>query len=440
MTISLLEGNRPPGGILAQLRELNLTPAEAVLQESQGLQLRSQSPGQLAEMRDFKAQIWGDIDKTRSLFPPPLPPPVPEAPDYSQLDPAQILRRQDPEAYIAFTALSQEAQEEFLALCRSLGFESAPPFGGGLGAMFGGMGGGGVHPGSPQVNPCPAPPPPPRLNHNLLGLLKSGKLTAEDSQGRTLLQNLTTLSQQDMAPNLDRKAIFQQLCAQLDDPSRIRQGTQGTCAPTTIQHLQATRDPAEYARIVVGLTSEEGSVTMRNGDPLQRDRGSLAPDQTGRNDVERIYQAAMMEYANGEDEYDNRTDLHTRADDTTHEGLYTGQTERGLDALFGDKYDATPVSHETPEGRADAESKLRRALESGEQIPVSLNWSERGRHALLVIGMTENEVILRNPWGPGEQGQGGPPREVIDGGGTVSMSKAEFFSRCYNIYLPKENG
>lgn len=285
--------------------------------------------------------------------------------------------------------------------------------------------------------------PEPQINPDLITLLKSGKLTREDSQGRTLLQNLTGLSQQEMGPNLDRRTVFNELCSHLADPGRIRQNQRNTCAPTTIQHLQAMNDPAEYARIVAGVTSESGEVTMRNGDVLKRDRGSVAVDNSGRDNVSRLYQSALMEYANGEDEYDNRTDLHTREDDTTHSGLYAEQSERALDALFGDKYDRMSVDRTTPEGRAAAEAAIRRALDAGEQVPIGMSWGNGG-HALLVVGMTDTTVILRNPWGASDQGgdgsSGAPPREALDNSGTIEMSKEEFFSRVNSLHLPKQEG
>ncbi len=263
-----------------------------------------------------------------------------------------------------------------------------------------------------------------------------------DSTGRTLLQNLSTLSNQEMGPNLDRKTVFNELCKHLADPGNITQGTQGTCAPTTIQHLQATRDPAEYARIMVGLTSESGEVRMRNGEVLKRDLGSLSPDQTGRDNISRLYQSALMEYANGDSEYDNRTDEHTRPDDTTYSGLYPADSERALDALFGDRYDHMMVESHTQDGRRQAETAIRRALDAGEQVPVGMRWGE-GAHALLVIGMTESTVILRNPWGSWDQGSDGsngtPPRETLDNQGTVEMPKEEFFSRLSSVHLPKNN-
>lgn len=454
MSISQLDGGSAPKSLLTRLKEANLSPADAVLQEQEGIKLKSGSATELAGLREFRSQVMDDIGQAQeapaggffgSTNPIGGPPPLPEGPpDYSKADPQAILRSQDPEGYVAFSRLDHDAQQAFLQLVRNVGFEP-PPRMGGFGGLIGGMlkGMGGSVQGS-ATNPCQpsgGQPAQPRINQSLINLLKSGKLSKKDSQGHTILQTLTTLSTQEMGPNLDRKQIFDQLVAELDDPGHINQGTQGTCAPTTIQYLLATRDPAEYARIITGLTSKDGAVTMRNGDTLQRDRGSLGPDRTGRTDIDRIFQAATMEYADGDDEYDNRTDKHTRADDSVYSGLYPEQQERALDALFGDKYDKVDFDRNTPQGRSEAERRLRQALDRGEQVAVSMYWSDTGTHAVLVVGMTDSTVMIRNPWGSGDSGSStnGPPRQVVDGEGTIEMTKADFFQRCYSMQLPKGN-
>lgn len=160
--------------------------------------------------------------------PPPLPgtpgvtpPPLPQ--DFSCHDPREVLRSQDLEAYAALAGLPADVQQEFLNLVRTIGFQPKPVKGGGMfGAALGALG---------------TKPPEPMINPDLLGLLKRGRLLRRDSQGRSLLQNLTSLSTQEMGPRLDRKTIFKELCSHLNEPGRIHQGRKNTCAPTTIQHL-----------------------------------------------------------------------------------------------------------------------------------------------------------------------------------------------------------
>ena len=455
MSISSIEGGqgRHPiqnSGPVTQRPDI----AGLLLDDSSRIHLRSLSPQQLARLRQYQNEMLGHIQEVQGgcgLIFPPLP---------TDIDPLQILRKQDPEAYAAFARLKPEEQQVFLQLCRDIGLEPPVRHGGIRGGLLGGMRS--MFPqalqgqeqmpklfgmmSQPTRPSMPLPRLEPQINSDLLTLLKSGKLMSKDSQGRSLLQNLTDLSHQEMGPTLDRKQIFQQLCNQLANPGTIKQGTHGTCAPTTIQYLQATRDPAEYARIMVGLTSKEGKVRLRNGDELKRDLGSLAPDgNNARSTISRLYQAALMEYGNGESEYDNRTDEHTQADDTTYSGQRNEDSERILDAMFGEDYQSIPVDRGNEGARQQTERMLRQALDRGQQIPVALEWglNEKGEptyHMLLVVGMTENTVILRNPWGDFDANENnparGPDREGLDFGGTVELSKEEFLRRCYNIIVP----
>lgn len=453
MRVSNQDSNSAQTSLLSRLREQNLTPAEALHDESSQARLHTYSARELAELRQFRSQVLEDVQQVQNgtLFPsfpgfpgfpnqpdgsvkPPPIPVQPSQPDYSCHDPQEILRRQDPEAYAALASLPQETQTEFLNLVRAIGFQPPPSQASqqGLGSIAQAVGR--VLAGATAA---------PQINPDLLALLKSGKLSTRDSTGKTLLQNLSSLATQEMGPNLDRATVFNELCKHLNDPGHINQGSRNTCVPTTIQHLQAVRDPAEYARIVAGLTSESGEVAMRNGDVLKRDLGSVGPDTSRRDSISRLYQAALMEYANGENEYDNRTDTNTRSDDSTYQGLYDHEAERAVDALFGDQYDRMSVDNRSESGRSQAEDAIRRALDNGGQVPVLINWTTMG-HALLLTGMTDSTVILRNPWGQDDSGgsgtDGAPPREALDNRGTIEMSKEEFFSRLYSILLPKENG
>lgn len=431
------------GNILTRLAELNQTPTEAVLQESNQVRLNNLTTHQLAAFSNFRGRVLGDIEQVqqppKSGFPPlpgvskPIEPCLAEPTEAP--DPEAVLREQDSEGFLAYSQLRREEQRLFLDLCRDMGMQ---PLGKG---MFGGLLGSGAS--AEEENPRF------RINQNLINLLKSGKLKSKDSQGRSLLQVLVGLAGQEMGPNLNRQTVLSELCAQIDQPGIMTQGDRNTCGPATIEHLQASRDPAEYARIVAGLTSREGSVTLKNGETLNRDRGSLTeqpinPGTQVRSSVSRLYQAALMEYANGEDEYDNRTDVHTNADDSTRTGLRVNEFERAVDALFGDHYDFKSVQRTTAQGRTDAEHKIQRALSRGEQVPVLIEWDDLNNdnwsgHYLSVIGMTDSTVVLRNPWGAGDSGgSNGPSRDALDGQGTIEMSKQEFFSRLTNVALPKE--
>ena len=108
--------------------------------------------------------------------------------------------------------------------------------------------------------------PQARLALQLLAM--QGKLTGEPlaSDGQTLLSTLHTAASQTNAPGIDGKKLVCEMLRELATPSAISQGNRGTCGPTTGQIKLAQDNPAEYARIVGGLASERGEVTLANGD------------------------------------------------------------------------------------------------------------------------------------------------------------------------------
>ena len=445
---------------------------QSIIEELNRIKLASLSPEELSRFQDFRRSLLQDVESTQRAPQSALPTapagteseasPVrpqtgtPCEPPAFAGDPIPILRSQDPEAYIAFTALSPEQKQIFIELCRRVGVQqnqtpgqgqtpppppgqtTPPPLPGQTpGGLLGGIVGKIPQMGFPQGLGGQ-----PRINPDLLELLKSGKLLSEDSTGGTLLDSLKNLSTQKMGEGLDRQTVFNDLCSHLADPGRMKQGGKGTCTVATMQNLQASRDPAEYARLVTGLSSEEGQVRMKNGHTLEREEGTLTDDGSRRDSVSRLYQAALMEYANGDLDYDNAEDQHSDGGS----GLGRNAQGRALDALFGDKYDPVAVDGRGAGGRQQAVEQIQAALARGEQIPVALTFGQNDEgqptgHALLLVGMTDTTVILRNPWGSAEQGQdqlGRPNREALDNEGHIEMSIVDFFLRCHTMHLPKE--
>ncbi len=149
----------------------------------------------------------------------------------------------------------------------------------------------------------------------LLEHLETGSLTSLDAEGNTLLQNLAWMARQSSAEEdglrLDGRQLMREVLIQTADPGSIRQADRGTCAVTTVEYLQAKHDPADYARVIRGLASQEGSVELRDGSELTRDDSLVARDGSGRSHASQLYQASLMEFANGQSvDYDNQTDAH----------------------------------------------------------------------------------------------------------------------------------
>jgi hypothetical protein len=102
---------------------------------------------------------------------------------------------------------------------------------------------------------------------------------------------------------LSASAIVSGMILEIHDPGRLDQGLGSTCGAASLQINLVHRNPAEYARLCAGLLSD-GSVAMRNGDTLTRHEQSISPTPSDlRTPTERIFQSAIMEYANPYTEY-----------------------------------------------------------------------------------------------------------------------------------------
>lgn len=262
-------------------------------------------------------------------------------------------------------------------------------------------------------------------------LLADNKLGNKDSTGNTLLSNLEGLRTQSFAREgehrLDGGQILNEVLVQTARPGSISQGNRGTCTVTTMEHLQATREPSEYVRVMKGLTSATGSVRLRNGDTLNRDTGVVAPDDSGRSAASRVYQASMMEYANGPDQ-DYRNEAGGHFDRRTGTPLLDdrGKLRDGLPMQ-----NLGQVSTAVMEGRFQYRDgsmrganpntitrEIQGALADQKSVQVGMRWNRDpndrdGYHALSVYRMDDQYVYLRNPWGAGETGHTDPNTGVV---------------------------
>lgn len=131
----------------------------------------------------------------------------------------------------------------------------------------------------------------------LAALQAQGTLDAKDTTGKTLLDQLQAVATMQVpagAPYSARE-VLSQLIGHLADPQRVRQEDHNTCGPTTVQYLLLTRQPAEYARLVAGVLGAAGRVKLQGGQDLVRVPDALARDQSGRDDLNRLLQAALID-------------------------------------------------------------------------------------------------------------------------------------------------
>lgn len=137
-----------------------------------------------------------------------------------------------------------------------------------------------------------------------------------------------------------RDALLADLRANLDRPQRINQGCKGTCAATCVETYLATARPDEYARLIAGLVSPAGRVPLANGDELVRDDGGPLVGDDRRGPISRLFQAAAMEYANGDLEYDAVADAHLDAAGAVRSaGLDMRAFDRLIEAVTGEPWE-----------------------------------------------------------------------------------------------------
>lgn len=320
------------------------------------------------------------------------------------------------------------------------------------------------------------------------GAQPSHALLSRDSAGRTLLDNLHTLATGPLNPALEQNGIrrhelLQGVLQETAAPGEVNQSCRGTCTVTSMQWMLCMREPAEYARLVAGLSSPQGSVQLRNGDTLNLRPTTILPDETNRTPSERFFQSSMMEYAIGNGMiYSNLTDSRhsgfmgmfsegvalvrrafgaqsTVVDNGNGSGLYDHESTRAMSALFGQPHALDTgnrgffsnlwgamreIFSGHPENAANHFRPAYHVVQSLQANPgphwISMNWGapdEHGRvhggHAVVVTRVEEGRVYFRNPWGPRGDANGTvyqhPPRRMENNSiGEESMTIEDFMN------------
>lgn len=275
------------------------------------------------------------------------------------------------------------------------------------------------------------------LNPDLVALLENGTLFEKDKKGGRLLDHLSQLAQQELAPGIDRKALIEEVARLVNNPDRFNQDNQGTCTVTTIGRIQLQESPAEFARMISELSTPSGETTLPNGDKIQRHPDSLN-GPSWRSPVERLYQDALMEYGNGDNiEYQAAENRHS---DSDREGLYYPEIQRVSGAVLGRHIPFVATREGIRPGSLAEQQFLieqEKFEKSDQEMLVGLQWG-KGGHMVSVYEVRDGYVYLSNPWGVLDQGGSNPPREVVpgDGEGRIRM-KLEDFLAALRGYQPK---
>ncbi len=231
-------------------------------------------------------------------------------------------------------------------------------------------------------------------------------ILAKACESATGLSTLRAHDDTTVFDNLDRMAKVPGLAAfvpgvmqDMLNPSRIVQGTAPTCTAATMQYELAYQQPAEYSRLIAGLAID-GHVTMARGQELQVQPGAAfngsinARDQ--RSPTEAVFQAAVMEFANGDETYDLDRLESKRADGSTHEGLNAQQIRTALTQLFDLNYTTRYIDNDAE--AASVLKTLNRANSPNRPVLIDLTQDDSPlNHCVSFEKISGNQVFLRNP-------------------------------------------
>lgn len=292
-----------------------------------------------------------------------------------------------------------------------------------------------------------------------LGL--KGILGEQNTDGRSVTELLQDFTTRPLARGVHRRKTMLTLLRQLDNPELMKQGERGACAAAGLQHLLASRDPAQYVSLVSDLASPEGVATLNNGQTISRVEDSIS-DDSGRDEVSRLLQSAFLEYGNGPESYSNRQDLSTGAHDPAlhqanpwvvdsghqeggHSGLYPNEITRVLKGLF--PHNESRTVFVDPSKTDTHYDTLQDIVSRGDIALVGLRWDE-GAHLLVVKEVHDDYVLAWNPWGEARErereqtvdpffhrgmmpmmapaGEDGPERETLSETGLLKMDRRIF--------------
>jgi hypothetical protein len=230
-------------------------------------------------------------------------------------------------------------------------------------------------------------------------------LKTTDSQGHSLLSNLEQLATQPLNSALYGKTtsadVMTNVLREVVNPNRIEQGTAPTCTVTSMQFELVGEEPAEYTRLLAGLTGPSGKATMVGGGDLVANGADITSQALdGRPVTQALFQSAAMEFANGSTAtFDPVAGTTTDAKGNTYAGLKPTQQTVILKSLFGVKYTTQTLYNE-----ADGQKALNalQGYDSSKHMnrPVILEIDQGAiNHAVTLESIADGKVTFRDPYG-----------------------------------------
>ncbi len=289
---------------------------------------------------------------------------------------------------------------------------------------------------------------------------------------------LAPLADLQVAPGLEasvgRARLLAELVLNLDEPGRINQGWKGTCAVTCVEVHLAERHPELYIDLVAGLLSPSGQARTAGGDHLRRDEERLAwdPAEGERGPLSRLVQAACMELADPELDYDNVADAMAAPDGPAGqagEGITLAAFDRLLESLTGQPWSWLSLGHAAlvrswgldpatmPDLRRDAPGILQRCADAGATCFATLRPPRLARpqdagpevdallaraHKVRVLGIDaeRDRVLYEDPIDPDRPWILGPRSELVDRLGRCTLPRADFLDLVVELSYPPEFG
>lgn len=249
----------------------------------------------------------------------------------------------------------------------------------------------------------------PRALAALQGLAREGRLASRDlAGGQTLLTHLHALGTQLLDPRVQKAGqteLLSHVLLELAEPGAIAQKGVNTCGATVVQHILARDHPGEYARLVAGLASPAGAVTLQDGRTVRRDAEWDAEIDVSkrfggvRSISNRLIQPAFMHLACSF-EYSNRRDGSIiPLLDMSVMGIVPWGMSKLLGSVTGRAFDWDVATR-----TSTFERRMREASPQN-PVPIALNYAERrgeiGPHWVQVVGFdaATDRIIALNPWG-----------------------------------------
>lgn len=253
-----------------------------------------------------------------------------------------------------------------------------------------------------------------------------------------LLPNLLDLATTNRHPELmleggiDANLILRQVVRHVDNPLRVQQGYgRGTCGAGVIEYLLLRRNASEFVRLANGITGFSGQTTLQSGRTITMPRTAIPRDDTGRIDIDRLFQSTIMNHATLMSwlfDYDNPKD------DGSFWASAQGNSQMpiwGFIRMVEDILGETRTSISTmSQSQAEIAQIVVTEAGSGDRVPVIMQFSTYHWLSVERVERGSDEqvtaIVLRNPWGY-DEAQGKPPREPLpEGGGRIRMKFGDF--------------